>query len=402
MTILNSKELYEKYGTHMRFYKLTNEKEIHNNFTYKSGVNIDILPFNPTQSARPGGMYFFSEPNLYKFMTYVSQPYYIREVSFDELSLIYEDGDNFKTNRFILGERINWINFFNSKHELIYEAVKYNPSSIKYVNDQTEKLCLLAVSKDAFSIRHIKNPSLEVVKEAIKTNGLVIVTSIKKEYLTEDLYIEAIKRDPTIICNQNIQTYDRCLEAVKQNPCMLYYIDNKYKTNDLYITALSKDGYILKQIENKTYELCKIAVSNCGLALKWVPEQTQELCDLAVKQDIGAFYLVEDKFKSYDMCMYVVKKDGLQLALIDTQTNEMCKEAVKQNLYAYRYVKKHKEPEPCVDNKLLIAICQENIDDIIRYIPYGTRKLKDMSWLELAKKYNNILMTDLLTTYKYE
>lgn len=405
MTILNSKQLYEKYGTNTRFYKLTNEQEIHNNLEYKTGVNIDILPFNPSKSCRPGGMYFFSEPNLFRFMRYVSQPYYMREVTFDELSLIYEDDDNFKTNRFILGERVNWREYFNSDPSLMYEAVKYNPCSITYVDEQTEKLCLMAVSKDAFSIQYIKNPSLEVVREAIKNNALVIANpnlNIKKEYLTEDLYIEAIRRDPTIICNQNIQTYNRCLEAVRNNPCMIYYIDDKYKTNDLYITALSKDGYILKQIENKTYELCRIAVYNCGLALKWVPEQTQELCDLAVKQDISAFYLVEDRFKTYDMCMYVVKKDGLQLALIDRQTNEMCKEAVKQNFYAYRYVKKDKEPEPCVDNKLLIAICKENIDDIIRYIPYGTRKLKDMSWLELAKNYNNILITDLLTTYKYE
>lgn len=406
MTILTSTELYEKYRPHTRFYKLTNEKEIHNNFTYKSGVNIDILPFNPTQSSRPGGMYFFSEPNLYKFMRYVAQPYYIREVSLDDLSLIYEDGDNFKTNRFILGDRVDWREYFNSRQSLVYEAVKYSANSIRYVDNQTEKLCLLAVNNDPFSIQDIINPSDEVICTAINKNAHVIlyITNriIHRKNLSEDMYMEAIRYNPEIICNTSIQTYTRCLEAVKYNPSTIIYINEEYKTNELYIEALSRDGFVLKQIPNKTPELCKLAVSTSGLVLKWVPEQTQELCDIAVKQDIGAFYYVKDEFKTPELCMYVVKKDGLQLSLIENQTIDICREAIKQNHYAYRYVKKHKEPEPCVDNKLLIAICQENIDDIIRYIPYGTRKLKDMSWLELAKKYNNILMTDLLTTYNYE
>lgn len=398
MTILNSKELYEKYGTNMRFYKLTNSKETHNNLVYKSGVNIDILPFNPTPNCRPGGMYFFSEPNLYKFMRYVAQPYYIREVSFDELSMIYEDGDNFKTNRFILGDRFDWREYFNSRPDLVYEAVKYSANSISYVDDQTEKLCLLAVNGDAFSIQDIINPSDEVIRTAIKKNAHAI---LHRKDLTEDMYMEAIRNKPEIIYNTSIQTYTRCLEAVKYNPSTIAYINDEYKTNELYMEALSRDGFILKQIANKTPELCKLAVSTCGLVLKWVPEQTQELCDLAVKQDISAFYYVKDEFKTPELCMHVVKKDGLQLSLIENQTIELCREAIKQNHYACRYIKRVKEPEPSVDTKLLIAICNKNIDDVKRYINEGTRKLNDMSWLEACNKNYNLEIYNLLLSNNY-
>jgi hypothetical protein len=401
MTILNSKGLYEKYGTNMRFYKLTNKKETHNNFLYKSGVNIDILPFNPNPTSRPGGMYFFSEPNLYKFMRYVDQPYYIREVAFDELSLICEDGDNFKTNRFILCDRVDWREYFNSRPALVYEAVKYSSNSIRYVDNQTDKLCLLAVNGDPFSIQYIINPSDEVIRVAIKKNAYVLFSIINRKNLSEDIYMEAIRYKPEIICNTSIQTYPRCLEAVKYNPSCIIYINEEYKTNELYIDALSRDGFVLKQIPNKTPELCKLAVSTSGLVLKWVPEQTQELCDIAVRQDIGAFYYVKDEFKTAELCMYVVKKDGLQLYLIENQTIELCREAIKQNHYACRYISRYKEPEPSVDTKLLMAICNKNIDDVKRYIDGGTRKLNDMSWLKIADKNYDLEIYNLLVCNNY-
>ena len=49
------------------FYRLTNEKECHNNFQYKTGINTDILPFNPSGECSPEVCYFFP----YYSITYV-------------------------------------------------------------------------------------------------------------------------------------------------------------------------------------------------------------------------------------------------------------------------------------------------------------------------------------------
>ncbi len=38
--------------------KLTNEFECHNGFSFKTGLNIDFIPFNPKGECQPGGIYF--------------------------------------------------------------------------------------------------------------------------------------------------------------------------------------------------------------------------------------------------------------------------------------------------------------------------------------------------------
>ena len=74
-----------------KYYKLTNEKEIHNGFQYKDGKNEDHLPFNETGSCCPGGWYFSDSENILQFID--SKMYWIREVSPDTENMV-KDPDN--------------------------------------------------------------------------------------------------------------------------------------------------------------------------------------------------------------------------------------------------------------------------------------------------------------------
>jgi hypothetical protein len=89
----------------MPFYKVINQFEEHNGMHYKTGLNVDILPFDPSGSCNPGGLYFTCE-DILSFLDYGP---WLREVTIPEDAKVYRDpGDNetkWKADKIILGER---------------------------------------------------------------------------------------------------------------------------------------------------------------------------------------------------------------------------------------------------------------------------------------------------------
>jgi len=88
----------------MNFYKILNEKESHHNLQYKTGLNIDPLPFDPSGDCEPGGIYFASK-DILAFLDYGS---WIREVILPEDAMVYENPGSpkkLKADKVILGER---------------------------------------------------------------------------------------------------------------------------------------------------------------------------------------------------------------------------------------------------------------------------------------------------------
>lgn len=88
----------------MRFYKITNEEERHNGMQYKTGLNVDVMPFNPTGVCEPGGIYFSREDILH----FIEYGIWIREVTIPDGEPVYENPDfpkKWKAHRVILGER---------------------------------------------------------------------------------------------------------------------------------------------------------------------------------------------------------------------------------------------------------------------------------------------------------
>jgi hypothetical protein len=83
-----------------KFYKITNEKETHKGFKYKTGLNIDTVPFEKEGSCVSGGLYFTTAENLHKFYHY---GVYIRSVFIPwedpGLQIVKDpDGDKWRAN----------------------------------------------------------------------------------------------------------------------------------------------------------------------------------------------------------------------------------------------------------------------------------------------------------------
>jgi len=88
----------------MKYYKVLNINENHHGLQYKTGLNVDPLPFNPSGNCKHGGIYFSSEDIL----AYLSYGCWIREVTLPDNEEIYEEPVNpkkFKAHSVILGER---------------------------------------------------------------------------------------------------------------------------------------------------------------------------------------------------------------------------------------------------------------------------------------------------------
>ena len=88
----------------MNFYKITNKKENHNGLQYKTGLNIDPLPWNPSGNCESGGIYF-SREDIFAFINYGP---WIRKVTIPEDAEVYENpgkSKKWKAHKVLLGER---------------------------------------------------------------------------------------------------------------------------------------------------------------------------------------------------------------------------------------------------------------------------------------------------------
>ena len=89
----------------MKYYKILNEKENHNYFKFKTGLNIDTIEFNNKDSCSPGGFYFAKE-DILGFLDYGC---WIREVTIPEDAMFHiEESYNltkYKADKIILGKR---------------------------------------------------------------------------------------------------------------------------------------------------------------------------------------------------------------------------------------------------------------------------------------------------------
>lgn len=90
------------------FVRLTVENENHNGFQYKTGLNVDHLPFNPNSACEPGGLYFCDFMNFAIFIDYNDKNCKnLRYVTIPDNANIYIESlwgiIKYKTDRFILG-----------------------------------------------------------------------------------------------------------------------------------------------------------------------------------------------------------------------------------------------------------------------------------------------------------
>ncbi len=157
----------------------------------------------------------------------------------------------------------NKIHDDNIYYEKYYKKISNNGMYLKYITEQTENICLLAIDNNVASYEYVKNMTPNIAIAIVKKDGMLL-NKIDEIFHTNDICIAALKN--------NINAYQ--------------FIKNK--TYEINAYVLSKKGWLLKFIENQTDELCIIAVQNDGMALEFVKNKTKEICDMAIKSNINA------------------------------------------------------------------------------------------------------------------
>ena len=254
----------------LEFFRLTNRYEIHNGFPYKTGLNKDRLPFNPSGKCRSGGLYFFSEKQLVNF--HLNVAYYnvvwIRKVTFPDDARVYAEKGKFKADKFILGERSE------IPREMWVEAVRQDADMLRYT---------------------------------------------PKEIRDYDIRLAAVQRNGWALecVPESARDHDMCLEAVKSNGQALVLVPWKLRTRDMCLTAVQNDGHALLYVPHdlKDRDLCLTAVRQDGEALIHVPKELRDrdICLTAVQQNGHALYYVPKEIKDRDICLTAVQQERWML-----------------------------------------------------------------------------------------
>jgi len=90
----------------MNYYKITNKDEVHHEFSFKTGINIDTVPFNPSGDCKTGGIYFAREDILGFLWRADDGKGWVRKVTLLPDSKIYKNPGKpikWKTNKLRLG-----------------------------------------------------------------------------------------------------------------------------------------------------------------------------------------------------------------------------------------------------------------------------------------------------------
>lgn len=433
MTKRTVDELYEVYPN-TKFFRLTNKEELHNGFQYKTGLNEDTEPFNPTSRCSRGGLYFYAEHQVHTYNRHVTNPHYIREVTFDGLNgvQIYDEGDKLKANKFNLGERelfVDALKLIKHTPDNVRELLNLNPQSIKYINDtyyltyeniiacvtnktiaglqyvptdmRTMSICLSAVLNNGLSLEFVPDEvyTYDMCKIACKSNGLAlefVKQNLFNDEQLNELYLVAVKNNGLSLkyVDSRLLTNEICLVAIRQNGEALQFLtEEKQKSPEVLHQLVKDDKAFIGYYEKKflTEEICYEAVFRKGRNLYHVPidKRTHKVCLTAVKTDGLILELVPDEHKTYEVCYEAVKHNGLALQFVNNQCYELCDEALKSNFMAFQFIKDHHESF----NKFVISKLfqiRENEKTVLKYV----KLMKNMTFNNykelLASGYINI------------
>ena len=229
-------------------------------FIFDVGLNVAIMKFNDILSR--GCFNFCEESNCHLYYNEYGTKVALIEIPDD--ARIHIDEYNFHADRVIIKEIINFIDLGD---DFWINIVKKNGLMIKYIKDQTEEICKLAVQEDANALPYVKKQTEEICKLAVQRNGEAL-KYVKEQ--TEEICILAVKKDANILPYVKEQTEEICKVAVQQDGNVLRYV--KIQTDNICKLAVQQNGKAIQYVKEPTVEICKIAFQHYFLTLKCVTD----------------------------------------------------------------------------------------------------------------------------------
>jgi len=142
-----------------------------------------------TQTPSGGSLDFCTKDTLARYIYSGSKIAYLTIPPDSDITILHRDA--YITNKYIV-DRIITVEEFMKDFETAIDMIAKVPYLLQYVEDQTDEMCLFAVSKSGAALPHVKKQTPEICLEAMKTYGAGLVHVIDQ---TEEICIAAIKHD---------------------------------------------------------------------------------------------------------------------------------------------------------------------------------------------------------------
>ena len=228
-----------------------------------------------------------------------------------------EELRGFKSDMIAIKTNPDYLQYItNPREKIILKAIKYDTNTLRFVSEinQTENICLQAVTHNGNVLKYVINQTDKICLEAIKTYELLteykwrkncIYPTWDKKHCVHCIHPRTQKNNIFPLVKNKTEII--CLEAVKYYGPNLQFVPDEYKTDVICLEAVKNDGTVLEYVSNQTENICLEAVKNDGIALKYVKNQTDNICLEAVKQN------------------------WCTLKYVKNQTDEICNQALKQD-----------------------------------------------------------------------
>lgn len=235
---------YDKDKMHYYMYKTMTGKEFkqifpnfkptkivgnnNNNFKYVIGKNTDTKIFDSKDINNSNGLYFCDSDDIPKKFNSIGYSAYGDYIAMIEL---YDDeliciSNECRTHSFeikdITGIR-EFINKLDKRDLLLY--IKTQSCFLKYLDEQTEDICKLAIDRNSDAYYYIKcdNRTYNIKKYALSKDGLLLEAMPNQN---EELCKIAVEQNGLSLKFVEDKTFEICELAYKQNKESLKYVEN--------------------------------------------------------------------------------------------------------------------------------------------------------------------------------
>ena len=203
------------------YYKILNQTMKHYDFQYQLGLNIDTIPFNPSGSCKPGGLYFTDLENVFDYMNYGTL---IAKIRIPKKAKVHTDTDNMYTKYkadMIYIVSITPLEDFQSLFDskTVDQILVRSFNLLQYVKDQTDEICKSLLKQDPYAIQYIRNQTFELCKLAIDGNPDVL-QFVQNPSFELCLYaleknINVVQFIPDLIIREVFQKYNKLCNKIK-------------------------------------------------------------------------------------------------------------------------------------------------------------------------------------------
>ncbi len=252
--------------------------------------------------------------------------------------------------------------------EELKKLIKDNPLYIRNLEEPSEELKALAVSRKGSVIQYIKNPS-------------------------EELQLLAVKNDPMSVEYIHEPWEQVAILAVKGNWNALKYIKNPVEA--VIKAAIEEKGWAIQYIKDPTNEQQLLAIEKDYDAVRYIAFPTIEAQILAVSKYWGAIRYIKEPF--LETKLKALEGSAEAIMYINSYNEEELGAFIKKNINVLKYLYDSVEVQWAVE--LIKEKIQENQVDPVYIKNYMELEILEMDKLAFIRDFGSKSAKKIVVDY---